>query len=150
VRSQDTLQALICPSLCIASFVAALAWRIATRGRRQQRLAAQWDWLLSVARENPDARLCAISSVYQRARTGTKAWVMWLDRGDRQDAWFAGMSVKANTTLLVRGESGYGPHNNDPNVFYTNSHNVLACVPSAARQAWADAQRRAATSPPST
>jgi len=149
VRSQD-LQALICPSLCTALFLVALIWRIATDRRRRHRLAAQWDSLLNVAHENPDARLCAVARVYQHARTGTKAWVVWLDSGDQQDAWFAGMRVHADNTLLVHGESGYGPHNNDPNVFYTDSYNVLACVPSAAQRAWADAQQRDATPPPST
>lgn len=80
----------------------------------------QWRTLQRWWRDHPDAELVTVMDVYQVARTGTKAVVV-RQHGGRQDAWFPGRRVRTGShALVVAGNSGWGPHNRDPHVFYAN------------------------------
>jgi hypothetical protein len=138
-------------AVCAAPFAVALVWRLVTLPQRRARLAGQWQALLAVVRANPDARICRVVQVHQRARTGSKAFVVWLDRaagsGEQQDAWFPDVQVQPGTILVVRGRVRYGPHRNDPRIFDAGSRTgILAVVPAAAQRAWRDSQSAARSS----
>lgn len=77
----------------------------------------------------PDAGLIAIASVYQPARRGAKAVIVWLETGREQDAWFANSWPAAGSIALVRGSTGWGPHNNNPEVFYVQPNQILNMLP---------------------
>src|SRR5439155_13170130 len=89
--ARANVQLLACFAVVAAPYGTTLIWRLATRTRRQARLAGRWQALLTIARAYPDARLCRVVRVHQRARTGTKAFVVWLGSGTgsrpQQDAW---------------------------------------------------------------
>ncbi|WP_194918223.1 hypothetical protein [Catenulispora rubra] len=66
-----------------------------------------------------------MKQVYQRARTGTKAIVVWQETGQRQDTWFEGTWPRQGTRLYVRGKVGYGPHNHNPSVLYLYPGDII-------------------------
>lgn len=110
------------------------------RAKRRAALAAEWERLLVLQRNNAGrgARLLQVVNPYQPARHGTKAIIVWCDTGVRQDAWFEGHRVFPGVFYLVAGQSGYGPHNNNPNVFYVNPQDVYLAAPAAAHAAWVE------------
>ena len=119
-----------------------LGARSARRGR-DARAAAAWQNLLAVAHARPDAHVCRVSHVYQRAHRGSKAVILWAASGRRQDTWFWYFSPAAGSTLLISGVVGFGPHNQNPNVFYVESGGVLMSAPPGAEAAWRRFQRAA-------
>lgn len=84
-------------------------------------------------------------SVYQRARRGSKAVIVWQATGVRHDTWFWGWHPPPGAFLLLEGSRGYGPHNRNPNVLYVQPDQVHAVVDASAPAAWQrHASRRAA------
>ena len=91
---------------------------------------------MRAAARSQGAFLVQVVSVYQRARRGSKAMVVWCDTGIRQDTWFWYWTAPVGAYVLVRGASGFGPHNQNPNVLYVQQQDVLAWVSGAAPAAW--------------
>lgn len=126
------------PLALLAVAVVALAVAVVRRRRARAELAARW---VRLEQQRASARaqgafLVQAVNVYQRARRGSKAWVVWCDTGVRQDTWFWHWHVPPGAYVLVRGGSGFGPHNRNPNVLYVERGDVLAWVPSGAPAAW--------------
>ena len=80
--------------------------------------------------------MCHVQQVYQRANRGTKAVIVWAETGWRQDAWFWYFWPAPGSTLLVLGAVGFGPHNQNPDVFFVNQGGVLAAALPGAQAAW--------------
>lgn len=130
------LCALICllpPALAI---LAAILSTKGSRRRHREQAAAAWQQLLVIEQQSPGAHRCHVAHVYQRARRGAKVVIVWTATGTRQDTWFWGFWPAPGSTLLVRGASGYGPHNHNPSVFYVEPGGVLAGAPPGAYHAW--------------
>lgn len=109
--------------------------------RKDSRLAAQWQQLQIHQAHSQDAAIAVVQSVYQRARRGTKAVIRWQETGYQQDTWFKGWHPEAGSWLLLRGSTGWGPHNRNPHVFYVNPGDLVYAAPRGARAA-ADRQAR--------
>lgn len=132
---------LFCCMAAIAAIVVVVVSSRAGRRRRKAQAANAWQALLDAAAAYPGAHLCFVERVYQHARRGTKAMIVWTATGQRQDTWFWHFRPAPGATLLVYGGSGYGPHNHNPHVFYVDEGGVLAGAPPGAQQAWAGLQR---------
>lgn len=125
--------------------VAAVLWLIARRRRahrRDARLAAAWSWAYSVGQNTP-AALVPVCRVYQRASTGTKADIRW-GNGVLQDAWFQSFAAVNGTWVLATGDTGYGRHNRNPNVFRVWRGKVQTVLPADAPAAYARHAKRVA------
>lgn len=112
--------------------------------KRTERLAAQWHQLQAAAAHGrrEGAHLLQVVEVYQYARTGSKAIIAWCDTGLRQDAWFEGQRLPPGMFMLVKASSGWGPHNNNPNVLYVSREGVRAWAEQGAPYAAAALQKR--------
>ncbi|MEV6608764.1 hypothetical protein [Kutzneria sp. NPDC051319] len=126
----------------LAIAVLAARSRIRRRRRRDLVLSHRWTRIQSKARTMPDAGLARVVNVYQRARRGTKAKIVWLTTGRKQDTWFAGNRPRQGSIVLIRGNTGWGPHNRDPNVFYVAPNQILSQVPPGTMKAVRRQQRR--------
>lgn len=119
--------------ICVAFCGAVAALLISVSLRRQHRrdcvLAQQWDAMRATQAATPDADLVRVQTVYQRARSGTKAIIVWTASGERQDSWFAGHWPVPGCIALVHGSTGWGPHNRNPRVFYIEHSQVLWLFP---------------------
>lgn len=138
----EVLEMVIGIAALAAILVPVLFVRQSLRRKRDARLAAQWEWVLSQSHGGASG-LAYVEEVYQYARTGSKAVIMWYGTGARQDTWFEGWHAPVGTYLLLRGFRRYGPHNANPNVFHVSSGGVHALVPGAAPLAWERQRRRA-------
>jgi hypothetical protein len=116
------------------------------RRDRDTALAQQWAVLEQQRAMTPGAGLIEIANVYQSADRGTKAVIVWLDTGRQQDAWFADSWPTPGIVALVRGSTGWGPHNNNPAVFSVQPGQIVTTLPPGAREAvarhWARAYGR--------
>lgn len=117
--------------------------RQVVRRRRDERLAQQWEWALQQA-SHADCQLARVVRVYQYARNGSKAIITRPDRGAQQDTWFADWHAPVGVYVLIRGSTGYGPHNSNPNVFYVSQGGVVGVVPGEAPRAWERNRKRRA------
>ena len=115
--------------------------------RREAELVRQWESALARTRGS-DTRLVFVRSRYQTAKTGSKADVYDFPNGRRQDTWFEGWTVPAGVYLLVRGSTGWGPHNHNPNVLYVDRRNVLEVISGDAPDAWRRHRERASDTAP--
>jgi hypothetical protein len=118
--------------------------RARTREAEREQLAASWESLVlerDAARSNGVYLVQAVN-VYQRAQRGSKAVIRWLDTGATQDAWFWNRHIPPGAYLMVRGGAGYGPHNNNPDVFYVRPEEVHRILPGHAPAVW-QAQKQA-------
>lgn len=132
--------------VCLLATVAAPAVFVhkALRRRRDARLAHQWEWAVDACGP-PWVNLAFVRRVYQYARQGSKADVVWYATGEVQDTWFWGWHAPAGVYVVLSGDAGWGPHNANPNVFYVQPAGVLSVVPGSAPRARQRHQRR--TSP---
>lgn len=129
-----------------AEIAIVLAIVLAVRRHRQRRtdpsLAEAWDqWQAASTHGFGIAR---ILWVYQHARRGSKALIIWRRRGRRrlQDAWFEARQQRSGCYVLLRGSVGWGPHNSNPRVFYVRPDGVLGTLPGRAPRAWRREQKR--------
>ncbi|MGW3563316.1 hypothetical protein ACWDSL_05330 [Streptomyces sp. NPDC000941] len=109
------------------------------RGRRRRAAAAQWQTLRDTAalHAGDDLHIAWVESIYQRARTGDKAWIVWQGTGVRQDTWFqGGAPCPAGMYVLLGGSVGFGPHNNNPRVLYVNPSDIRGTASAKALKAW--------------
>ncbi|GAA0620923.1 hypothetical protein GCM10010174_44510 [Kutzneria viridogrisea] len=111
--------------------IVVLAARSGVRRQRQRDLvlSQRWAQIQSQAHTMPDAGLAQVANVYQPARRGSKAEIVWLATGYRQDTWFAYNWPRAGSIVLLRGSTGWGPHNQNPNVFYVAPNQILSLLP---------------------
>jgi hypothetical protein len=125
--------ALIAVAILVLAGSLGARWQKRVSARRQRErdlaLAQRWDAMERLRATTPGAGLIGIVTVYQRARRGTKAVIMWLETGREQDAWFAANWPSAGSVALVRGSTGWGPHNQNPDVFYVQPSQVLDLLP---------------------
>lgn len=119
----------------LVAVIVSLVWLggRALRGHsaRQAERRALWQQAVQELRlrDGRDGHLAFVERVYQRARTGAKAIIVWDATGNRQDAWFHDWpSIPAGTYLLLVGTTGYGPHNHNPRVYYVRRHQVLTMI----------------------
>lgn len=122
----DVLAFLICLSPVVGGVVALVALNRRQRARQAQRMQAVEELRRADGRAG---HLAVVHHVYQRARTGAKAIIVWDATGMKQDAWFQGWSdVPVGAYLVLAGKVGYGPHNHNPSVYYVAPHQVLTVV----------------------
>ncbi|MET8758263.1 hypothetical protein [Lentzea sp. NPDC004782] len=118
-------------------FIAILLGRY--QKRRQESRDELWfrhrQHMTALCASSPGAELASVVQVYQRARRGTKAVIVWQKTGVSQDSWFQNMSPTPGDLLLLRGSSGWGPHNHNPNVFYVMPGQVLSAMSPSAQEA---------------
>lgn len=121
----DFLAGLMCliMGLGIPSFVFWLC--LVLKRKRDRDAAKQWDAMTAVAARTPGSAIAHVQTVYQRARRGTKAVIVWQETGYAQDSWFKGAFPAAGSTVLLHGSTGWGPHNHNPRVFYINPGDLL-------------------------
>ncbi|MEV4599997.1 hypothetical protein AB0K15_21675 [Amycolatopsis sp. NPDC049253] len=137
---------LIC-TLPLAAVVVLAVW---VRRAHDRRLDVHWRNLQAI-RSNlqGQADIAIVEQVYQHARRGAKAVIRWRVTGYRQDTWFKGRHPARGSVLLLRGSTGWGPHNRNPNTFYVNAGDVLYSAPrgtiaAAGRQRRRDARKSGA------
>ena len=126
------LLAVVVAAGIIALVVSANAGR---RRRRDLEMSQQWDAMQAAQLATPQAALVEVITVYQPARRGTKAIVRWLASGYQQDTWFQDYWPEAGAIALVRGTTGWGPHNQNPSVFYVRPDQILYVLPPGAGEA---------------
>lgn len=130
------------------ALVVLMVWAAARANRRREaELAQQWEAALTRSRHT-GTQLVYVRSRYQTARRGSKADVYNLPNGPRQDAWFRGWIVPAGVYLVVRGSTGWGPHNSNPNVLYVDRQDVLNIISGDAPDAWRRHRERASGTAP--
>jgi hypothetical protein len=132
------VSALVLTAGLAVALVLHLRGRTRSREAERERLAASWE---SLVRERDEARangvyLVQALNVYQHAQRGCKAVIRWCDTGATQDAWFWSRHIPPGAYLLVRGGVGFGPHNNNPSVFYVQPDEVYRIVPGHAPGVW--------------
>ena len=89
----------------------------------QQDLAAAQAWmrLCSAEMANPNLRVAHVTECYGvYPRSGTKAWITWRQPQAGQDAWFDMQWPTQGCWVLLQGETGYGPHNDNPDTFFVD------------------------------
>lgn len=119
--------------LCAVVGVVALATivlrRLKNRKARQDALWSGYRQHMDELREaSPTAELARVAQVYQRAKSGTKAAIVWERTEVAQDSWFEGMNPSPGDLLLLRGGPGWGPDTSSPNVFYIAPGQVLSSM----------------------
>lgn len=127
---------LVCLLVAGAAVVEILFLGPSRRRAREAKAAAAWQALMVAVQAWPGAHMCHVLSVYQRAGSGAKAVIVWAETGRRQDAWFWRFWPAPGSTLLVYGAAGFGPHNQNPDVWYVADGGVLASAPPGAQAAW--------------
>ena len=85
-----------------------------------------------------------VEQIYQHARHGAKAVIRWHRTECRQDTWFEGCHPPPGSVWLVRGSTGWGPHNRNPNTFYVYPDDVIDFAPPGAMAAASRQRERAA------
>lgn len=106
-----------------------------SRARRTKRLTL----CLSAARirgRELGGSLALVGGVYQPARRGSKAVIVWQPSGERQDTWFWGWQAKTGVYVVIRGGTGWGPHNRNPAVMYVEHEGVLDVIDPRALRSW--------------
>ena len=96
---------------------------------------AALEQLQALSAATPDAELAEVTHVYQSARFGTKAVITWLASGKQQDTWFEGNWPGSGAVVLLRGVTGWGPHNQNPDVFYVLPEELLSMMLAGTRRA---------------
>lgn len=140
-----TVLAQLVIAIVLVSIVPIIIWIInRQRAANDAVLSNRWQEMLAVRAAAPGADLVQVAQVYQWARRGTKAVIVWLETGYRQDSWFEGSRPLPGSILLVRGSTGWGPHNRNPHVFYVQPDQVLRMMPPETSSALARHQRRQA------
>jgi hypothetical protein len=137
--------------VCAVAGVVALATlvlrRLKNRQVRQDRLWFGYRKHMDELREaSPEAELAEVAQVYQRAKSGTKAAIVWQRTGIQQDSWFEDMNLDPGDLLLLRGGPGWGPDVSSPNVFYVAPGQVLSSMTVEAQEAAARHEHRRAAS----
>lgn len=90
-----------------------------------------------------DHHLAFVRVVYQHARRGSKAVIVWHRSGQSHDTWFERWQARAGVYVVVAGGVGWGPHNRN-SVFYVRPGGVVAVAPGNAPAAWRRHQERLA------
>jgi hypothetical protein len=136
--------------VCVVVLVVVLAIRNARRQQRARQVARwqRWESMQALRASTPESELAEVAVVYQRARHGAKAVIVWLANGHRQDTWFEGNWPAPGSVVLVRGSTGWGPHNRNPEVFFVRPDQILAMLPAGTRKAltqqhWRETRRGA-------
>ena len=133
--------------LCLAFPVGVVLLAVFARRWHDKRLAEHWRKLQARrALAGDGAAVAIVNRVYQRARRGTKAVIRWSETGQRQDTWFEGRRPAQGSVLLLRGSTGWGPHNRNPNTYYVYPGELLYSAPrgtiaAARRQRRRDAKK---------
>jgi hypothetical protein len=131
----STLMPLLEWAAVIGLVVAATVGHKRWRRRADAEISEQWDDIHRQKATTPGADLAEIATVYQRARRGTKAIIEWIESGERQDTWFAHHWPAPGAIVLIRGSTGWGPHNHNPNTYYVAPGDVLRELPARSRKA---------------
>jgi hypothetical protein len=135
-------------SLAIVGIVALATIVLRRLKNRQVRQDALWfgyEQHMNELREaSPEAEMARVAQVYQRAKSGTKAVIVWERTGVEQDSWFEGANPSPGDLLLLRGSAGWGPDSASPNVFYVAPGQVLSSMTVEAQAAAARHRHRLA------
>ncbi|GLY48406.1 hypothetical protein [Lentzea sp. NBRC 102530] len=125
-----------CASVGVVALAVVVLRRLKNRHVRQDELWFMYRRHMDELREvSPEAELARVAEVYQRAKRGTKARIVWERTGVAQDSWFEGMTTSPGDLLLLRGGPGWGPDVSSPNVFYVAPGQVLSSMTVAAQTA---------------
>jgi len=126
----------ICVVVCAVAVIVGIVWNVRRLNRARQ--LARWqqlEQLQALSAATPDAELAEVTHVYQSARFGTKAVITWLASGKQQDTWFEGNWPGSGAVVLLRGVTGWGPHNQNPDVFYVLPEELLSMMSAGTRRA---------------
>ena len=98
--------------------------------RRQavrQLAVVRWQHAVQTCTTHEQFRLAQVIGITQRyPGRGTKAWLHWYGSHTQQDAWFEGEFPPRGAWVVVSGSDGYGPHTNNPHIFYVHKvHDVI-------------------------
>lgn len=102
------------------------------RKRRDRERWESWNRALALAKDN-NCNLGRVTSIRQRAGTGTKAYVTWVIGPGPSAIWIPNSWPKVWNYLLVSGSVGDGPHHNET-VFYVN--NLKKVLPGSMERGW--------------
>ncbi|WP_394614893.1 hypothetical protein JNUCC0626_34350 [Lentzea sp. JNUCC 0626] len=118
-----------CAIVGVLALATVVLRRVKNRQRRQDELWFKYRQHMDELREaSPTAELARVAQVYQRAKSGTKAEIVWERTGVAQDSWFEGANPSPGDLLLLRGGPGWGPDVSSPNVFYIAPGQVLSSM----------------------
>jgi hypothetical protein len=120
-------------------------WSAETSGQiaYDRELHDAWTNMRDGLHRSSTADVFRVGRVYQVARTGTKAFATSLKTGDEQDAWFEGITVQSGSYVLVNvPTSGWGRHNNWPNVLYVHTADRHGYLPPGTAEAAERHQKR--------
>jgi hypothetical protein len=99
--------------------VSVIGWFRGRRERADAEAAARLEWLRSMADPRLGVHVVHVRSVYQRARSGTKAVIVVEGFPGTRDAWFwHSRAIAVSQVLAVSLGIGYGPHTNREGVVY--------------------------------
>jgi hypothetical protein len=132
----DRIVVAICVVVCAVAVIVGIVWNVRRLNRARQ--LARWqqlEQLQALSAATPDAELAEVTHVYQSARFGTKAVITWLASGKQQDTWFEGNWPGSGAVVLLRGVTGWGPHNQNPDVFYVLPEELLSMMSAGTRRA---------------
>ncbi|WNV91132.1 hypothetical protein [Umezawaea sp. Da 62-37] len=113
----------------VVAVIVLLSSKRSSSPQRDQELHYRWYEIHEMCRRTPGTAIVRVAHVYQRAQRGTKAVVVLVATGYQQDAWFAHSNPVPGSYLLVRGRTGWGPHNSNPEVLYVELGEVLYTLP---------------------
>jgi hypothetical protein len=128
-------------ALFLAVVVLIVVGNRARRRKRDAELARLWEWATS-SPYGQGWHLVFVQRVYQRARRGSKAVIVWCSTGQEQDTWFAGWHAPVGVYVLLTGGIGYGPHTRNPKVLFVEPGEVRHVIPAGAPRAWQRNERR--------
>lgn len=148
----------------VVAVVVVLAVLVTVRDRRHsvardELIGASWDAAVRrcTARNASEllsghSALVYVSSVYQYARTGSKAYLVWPSDNHAQDAWFWNWHANAGWFLELsvvgratwRTNERWGVHNDHPGVLYLDPEVIVTSYPGDSPQAWTRMMKRRA------
>jgi hypothetical protein len=88
-------------------------------------------------------QLGSVTRIRQHARTGTKAYMSWIDTGEVDAIWAPQVHLQKGQILAVTGFHGHGAHHEEP-VFYIKA--IGYAVARRLYRGWMRHERRRARS----
>lgn len=126
--------------LIILIIISLIVWRLTAPIRREwdRKRWENWNRALALAKDR-NFNLGRVTSLRQRARTGTKAYVKWIIGSGPSAIWIPKAWPKVGMFLLVRGCVGTGTHHNESVLFVNTLEWIL---PGNTQRGWKRHEKR--------